>query len=77
MLRKLTDRLNSTNAAVEWLRSKYPEEEIIFVSAATILETDKVAPVGWSFRRLFQRRGVLVLTRNQLALNWTLSIRRK
>ncbi len=68
MLRKLTDRLNSTNAAVEWLRSTYPEEEIIFASAATILETDTAAPVGWSFRRLFQHRGVLMLTRNQLAL---------
>ncbi len=68
MLRTLADRLNSTNAAVDWLRSRYPEEEIIFASAATILETDKAAPVGWSFQRLFQRRGVLILTRNQLVL---------
>jgi hypothetical protein len=68
MLTTVADRLNSTNAAVKWLKRKHPEEEVVFASAATILETNKAVPVGWSFQRLFQRRGVLILTRNQLVL---------
>lgn len=68
MLRALTDTLYSKNAAVNWLKKKHPEEDIVFASAATILETNKATPTAWSFHRLFQRRGVLILTRNLLVL---------
>lgn len=67
MLRNLTDTLNSTQVAVEWLRRKHPAEEIVFASAATYLETaGSEAPVGWSLSRFLQRRGSFILTRQQL-----------
>ncbi|GEM_PF-2736963 len=70
MLRALTDTLYNKNAAINWLKKKYPEEDIVFASAATILETNKATPTGWSLRRLFQRRGVLIIgmVHNRLTL---------
>ena len=66
MLRNFADSLYSKNGAVKWFQSQSPKEEIVFASAATLLETTGTAPVGWSFRRLFQHRGVVIVTRNQL-----------
>jgi hypothetical protein len=66
MLRNLADNLYSKNNAVKWLKNKSPEEEIVFASAATLLETKDAASVGWSLRRFFQHRGVVIMTRNQI-----------
>lgn len=68
MLRTLTDVLYSKGLAVKWLKSKNPDEEIVFASAATILETKESTSTGWSLQRLFQHRGVVIVTRNQIAL---------
>jgi hypothetical protein len=68
MLRTLTDRLYGTNGVIKWLKNKHPEEEVVFASAATILETTQKNQIGWSLRRLFQRRGVMIITRNQIVL---------
>ncbi len=68
MLRTLADRLYSKSSAIKWFKRKYSDEEIFFASAATILETKKNAPIGWSFQRIFQHRGVVIITRNQLVL---------
>jgi hypothetical protein len=72
MLRSLADNLYSKNGAVKWLKNKFPEEEIVFASAATLLETKDVVPAGWSLRRLFQHRGVVIITRTQLIFKTSL-----
>jgi hypothetical protein len=66
MLRSLADNLYSKNSAIKWLKNQAPEEEIVFASAATLLETKDAGSVGWSLRRLFQHRGVVIITRTQL-----------
>jgi hypothetical protein len=58
----------SKNSVIKWLKGKSPEDEIVFSSVATILETKESAPVGWSFQRIFQHQGVVIITRNQLAM---------
>ena len=58
MLRTLTDVLYSKGLAVKWLKSKNPDEEIVFASAATILETKESTSTGWSLQRLFQHREI-------------------
>jgi hypothetical protein len=68
MLRTLADMFYNKDYAIQWLKSKSPSEEIVFASAATILETEKASPVSWSLKRLFQHRGVVMITQNQLAL---------
>jgi hypothetical protein len=68
MLRTLTDKLYSKDSAVKWFKSKNPDEEIVFSSAATILETKEATSTGWSLQRLFQHRGVVIVTQNQIAL---------
>jgi hypothetical protein len=68
MLRTLADKLYGKASVVEWFKSKNPNEEVLFASAATVLETSDVAPVGWSFQRLLQRRGVVIVTKNQITL---------
>ena len=69
MLRTLTDKLYSKHAAVKWLESNYPEDEIVFASAAGISEVKKGASTGWSFQRFFQKhRGVILITRSQIVL---------
>lgn len=68
MFRNLADWLNSVNSARNWVRSKYPDEDILFASAATILEMRGASPVGWSLKRFLQRRGTVVFTRKQVFL---------
>ncbi len=72
MLRSLADSLYSKNTAIKWLKNQSPDEEVIFASAATLLETKDGAPVGWSFRRFFQHRGVVIITHNQIAFKSSL-----
>lgn len=75
MLRSLEDILFSKNLVVRWWKHQSPKEEIVFASAAVLLETNDTAPVGWSFRRIFQHRGVVVITQNQIVFkNSLLSI---
>lgn len=68
MLRSLVGKLNSMQVALATARKKFPAEEVLFASAATILETKLDSPVGWSFQRLFQRRGHVVLTSGHILL---------
>ncbi|MEM7348458.1 MAG: hypothetical protein AAF485_29865 [Chloroflexota bacterium] len=68
MLRNWADQMNGMNSTVDWVEKQHPDEAVIFASAATILQTSGNEPVGWSFKRFFQRRGVAVFTRNHLFL---------
>ena len=64
----IIDQLSNLNYLVNRLKSKYGTEEIVFASAATILETTSTQAVGWSWKRLFQRRGVVIFTDRRLHL---------
>ena len=68
MLRTLSDKLYGKGSAIKWFKSKNPGEEVVFASAATILETKENISTGWSLRRLFQHRGVVMVAQNQIAL---------
>lgn len=63
-----------TDNVINWVKSKYPEEEIVFASASTILETRKIVPVGRSLQRIFQHRGVVIVTKNQIILKSLFSL---
>ena len=64
----LSNILYSKNSAIKWLISNSPEDEVVFASVATILETKDSAPVGWSFQRIFQHEGFVIITRNQFVV---------
>jgi len=66
MLAKLIDLMSNTDRTVNWVKSEYPEEDVVFSSSATFLATSGDTPVGWSLRRVLQRRGVVVLTPNRV-----------
>lgn len=68
MLRSLADSLNNLTAAVRWASARYPAETIRFASAATMLETPGASPTGWSWQRMFQRRGNVVITDRRILL---------
>ncbi len=68
MLRTLTDKLYGKNATIRWFKRENPAEEVLFASAATVLETKEKTSTGWSLQRLFQHRGVVIITRNQIVL---------
>lgn len=68
MWQSFVNKLYNKDSAVKWLKAKNPDEEIVYASAATILETNEDTPVGLSTKRLLQKRGVLIITRNQLVL---------
>lgn len=68
MWKSFVDKLYGKDFVVKWLKARKPDEEIAFVSAATILETNDDMPVGLSIERFFQKRGILVITRNQILL---------
>lgn len=63
MQKSSANKLYGTDSVIKWMKSKYPEEEIVFASAATILETNKTVPVGWSLQRIFQHRGAVIITK--------------
>ncbi|HNE06362.1 MAG TPA: hypothetical protein PKJ84_08870 [Anaerolineales bacterium] len=58
----------SKNSATKWLKKVDPNEELVFSSVASILETKESAPVGQSFKRFFQHSGVVLITQNQIAV---------
>lgn len=62
MFRQLTDRLSNSNATSHLVSKKFPGEKIQLTTAASVLETPDINPIGWSFRRLLQRRCNVVLT---------------
>lgn len=74
MQKSSVDKLYGTDSAIKWMKSKYPEEEIVFSSAATILETRKAVPVGRSLQRIFQHRGIVMVTKKQIVLKSVFSL---
>ncbi|SFH54287.1 hypothetical protein SAMN05421753_10190 [Planctomicrobium piriforme] len=65
-LRDTTDAFNHSSGTARAVHLSYPSEPLLFSSAATILETNRVTPTGWSLRRIFQRRGNVAITANRL-----------
>lgn len=62
MFEAAADLLNAVSNARRWTQNTYPSEAILLATAATILETTSGSPVGWSWKRLLQRRGNVVFT---------------
>jgi hypothetical protein len=62
MYRHLVDLINSSSRTRSIVAHRYPQEKVLFSTAATILETPRSAPIGWALRRVFQRHGNLVVT---------------
>lgn len=61
-MRDATDDLNASSHAGQIVARRFPGEAIKLCTAATILEAPDEQPIGWSIRRLLQRRGNVVLT---------------
>ncbi len=71
MLKSLVKMFNNTSIAINWLKRESPDDEIIFVSAATVIESGSIVPVKWYHR--FSARGVtLLLTKKQVTFKKTL-----
>lgn len=64
----LRNFLYSKNPAIRWLKNTNPDDELVFSSVASILETKESASVHRSFKRFFQHSGVVLITQNQLAV---------
>jgi hypothetical protein len=62
MMRDAADNLNASGHAGQIVARRFPDETIKLCTAATILEAPDEQPIGWSLRRLLQRRGTVVLT---------------
>ncbi len=62
MMRDAADNLNAASQAGQIVARLFPDEAIKLCTAATILEAPDEQPIGWSLRRLLQRRGNVVLT---------------
>jgi len=62
MLRTKADQLNLASRTRSVVEHRYPDEEVLFATAVTILETPLASPTGWSLPRFFQRRGNVVIT---------------
>lgn len=62
---KLAD---NTDTETEWFRQEYPEEQILHTSPMSVLEVKDKVHVGRSFRRFFQRQGVVIITNRFLLL---------
>jgi hypothetical protein len=71
MLKSFVDRLSNINIAINWLKRESPDDQIIFVSAATVIESGSIAPVKW-YHQLSARGVILILTKNQVAFKKTL-----
>ncbi len=71
MLKSFADKFNGTNSAINWLKRESPDDLIIFVSAATVIESGSIAPIKW-YHRLSARGVTLLLTKNQVAFKKTL-----
>ncbi len=78
---RFVEMMNATNFVAERMRRTHPEENVIFASAATLVHSSRTELVGISLSRVFQHRGVLLLTdrtlrfrsgfANPLMLLWT------
>lgn len=66
MLRTTADQLNLSSRTRSVVERCYPDEQVLFTTAVTILETDQTSPIGWSLRRFAQRRGNVVITDKRL-----------
>lgn len=62
MLRTKADQLNLASRTRSVVERLYPDETVLFSTAATILETRHESPTGWSLHRFFQRRGNVAIT---------------
>jgi len=67
MLRTWADKLYNITAALKWLEHKHPKEKVTFASAATLLVTKRGFPIRWSFQQVLQHRGVVMISKNQIA----------
>jgi hypothetical protein len=68
MSRELADRLNNSNSVSRSLAAEFPDETIALCTAATILEASDDQPIGWSWKRIFQRRGSVVITDRRIVV---------
>lgn len=62
MIRRLADILNASDSTRRVVCTRFPEETIEMCTAVTILDAPGDKPIGWSPRRLLQRRGNVVIT---------------
>src|ERR1051325_6607491 len=67
MLRTWANILYNTTGALKWLANQHPKDKDIFASAATFLETKRGFPVRWSLQQVLQHRGVVMISKNQIA----------
>lgn len=68
-LLELSQKLaDNTNSVAKWFKRRYPGEQILYVSPMTVLEGEDGVHVGRSLRRVFQRRGIVIITRQLLLL---------
>jgi hypothetical protein len=83
MNRQFVDKLNASESTRRLVSARFPEEVIELSTAVTILEASDTNPIGWSFRRLLQRRGNVVITdkrvvvqssfRSPMTVLWTIA----
>ncbi len=66
MLKSFVGKFNNTNDALNWLKCQSPDDEIVFTSAATVIESSSITPVKW-YQRFSGQRTTLILTNNQVA----------
>ena len=68
MDRWIVEQLNGSSGTARKVKRRFPEDEVWLATAVTMLETPEREPVGWSPRRLLQRRGNAVFTDRRLFL---------
>ncbi len=66
MNRQPADHLNNSSSVARSLSAEHSGETIELCTAANILEAPDVQPIGWSLRRIFQRRGTVVVTDHRI-----------
>lgn len=70
MIRELTDFLLGLSASVSKVQKEYPDDNTLFFSSATIIETKSAPAPDWkpSLRRLFQHSGAIIVTDKRIVL---------
>jgi hypothetical protein len=58
--------LNTSWRTRRLVERRYPGEDVLVATAATILETSGSTPTGWTLRRIGQRRGSVVVTNKRV-----------
>ena len=66
MMKSFVDKFNNTKIAVNWLKRESPEDEIVFASAARVIETKGIV-LKW-YQRIAGRQVIFILTKDQLVL---------